>query len=247
MGIRIMIMVAALAAPGLSAGDGAQADSLWQSVALMFRSGGSLMWVMLGASVIGLTFVMERLFALRMGAHLKVELCTHLDWLLAHEGVEAARDYARKDGSTLGRTHGAAIERMESPRRDVERALEEELARALWDERRTVRPVGIVATVAPLLGLLGTVIGMIDAFRNAAENGMDNPALFAGGIYQALYTTAFGLMISIPFLVLYHYLRGRVEQVMRRVEDQALAFVGELELAQHECGQDEGECGREVA
>ena len=247
MGIRIFLLMVALAGPGLYAQEAAQDDSLVQGVALMFRSGGSLMWIMLGASVIGLTFVMERLFALRMGAHLKTELCTHLDWLLAHEGVEAARDYARKDGSTLGRTLGAALERAESSRRDMELAIEEELARALWDERRNVRPVGIVATVAPLVGLLGTVIGMIDAFRNAAENGMDNPALFAGGIYQALYTTAFGLMISIPFLVLYHYLRGRVEQVMRRVEDRALEFVGELELTAHECGQDEGECGREVA
>ena len=79
--------------------------------------------------------------------------------------------------------------------------------------------------MAPMLGLMGTVFGLIAAFRAAAELGMDDPRNFAAGIYEALYTTAWGLIVATPMLIFYHILRGRADSIMREVEERALAFI----------------------
>lgn len=202
-----------------------------EQVLAFFMDGGPLMWVILLASVVGLTFTLERLFALRLKGHMQADLEERADWLLEHESADAAMDYLGEKKSTQARALRAVLLHCSGSRKEMEEALENELARALWDERRNIRPVGMVATVAPLLGLLGTVQGMISAFRVAAETGMDNPALFAGGIYVALYTTAFGLIVAIPFLVAHNYLRGRAELMLRRVEDQVLRYIARREFA----------------
>lgn len=196
-----------------------------------FNDGGPLMWAILVSSVVGLTFTLERLVSLRMKVHTCEELEERTDWLLENESCAAALSYLREKSCTQARALAAVLQRCTAGRKEMEEALEDELARALWDERRNIRPVGMVATVAPLLGLLGTVQGMIDAFRVAAETGMDNPALFAGGIYVALYTTAFGLIVAIPFLIIHHYLRGRSELILRRIEDRVLAYIARREFA----------------
>lgn len=198
--------------------------------ASVFSDGGPLMWVILLASVVGLTFSLERFFALRGRLHLQKDLEERVDWLLEHESLDAALEYLDGQECTQSRALAAVLRHCGEGRKEMEQALEDELARALWDERRNIKPVGMVATVAPLLGLLGTVMGMIDAFRNASESGMDNPALFAGGIYMALYTTAFGLIVAIPFLLIHHYLRGRAELILRRVEDRVLRYIARREF-----------------
>lgn len=205
--------------------DSANTVSLSSRIAEVFRSGGIVMWVMLFTSIIGLTYGMERFMFLRKKNHLPEGLTSQVNILLENEGYEAAQKFLKKSTSALARVISGVLLRYDGSREEMERGLDDDLARVLWDERRNIRPVGIVASLAPLMGLLGTVIGMIEAFRMAAEEGMDNPANFAGGIYQALYTTAFGLMISIPFLVGYQYLRGRAELIMRMVEDESLEYI----------------------
>lgn len=230
---RRIIMISMILSSAVFAGEGVVYD-----ISAMFNSGGVLMWLMLATSVIGLAFAMERFFALRNCVHIPKELRAHVLWLIEREGVSETVAYLEGRRSTYARVLRVIISRWGFTREEIERAVDDELARALWDERRNIKTVGIVATIAPLMGLLGTVIGMIDAFRQAAEKGMDNPAIFAGGIYQALYTTAFGLMISIPFVIVYNVLRSRAEQIMRRVEDEALDFVAEIDAGWDEPQQD---------
>ncbi len=207
----------------------AEENNAVDNIIKIFSSGGVLMWLMLLASVVGMTFALERYFALRKSQHIPRELKSHVLWLLENEDMLAVFDYLKNRNSTFSRVLRVILARVNFSREEIDKAVDDELARALWDERKNTRIVGIVATVAPLMGLLGTVVGMIDAFKQAAESGMDNPANFAGGIYQALYTTAFGLAIAIPFLIIYHFLRSRVEQVMRQVEDEAIGFVEQLQ------------------
>jgi len=192
-----------------------------------FQRGGPLMWAILATSVVGLAFVLERLVGLRQRAHIPPKLLGQVEEAYRKDGSAAARGLVANRSAALARVLDGLLSRGGATRQELERALEDDAARVLWDIRRNVRPVGIVASVTPLLGLLGTVLGMITAFQAAAEKGMDNPAHFAEGIYEALYTTAFGLTVAIPFLILYHYLRGKADVILREAEDRALRFIVE--------------------
>ena len=102
-------------------------------------------------------------------------------------------------------------------------ALEEAGARVLYDLRRGCRPLGIIAELAPLLGLLGTVTGMIEAFDVVAqENALGQAELLAGGISKALLTTAFGLCVAVPALLFYQYFRSKSEGWVRIIEDTCI-------------------------
>lgn len=201
------------------------ADSVYGRIESLFEHGGVVMWVLLATSVFGATFAMERCFALRRAAHIPAGLTDMLREKLLEGGTLAATSYLEPRREGLARVLHGVLSRPGATRQEMERVLEDELSRALWDERRYIRPVGIVAQVAPLLGLLGTVIGLIGAFQQAAAHGMDDPTLFAGGIYQALYTTAFGLTISIPFLIAYQYLRSKADAILREIEVVSQRFV----------------------
>jgi biopolymer transport protein ExbB len=191
----------------------------------VFEQGGPIMYVLLGLSIIGFAFVLERLFALRRNRHVCPALVEEVRRKLeANDRVAARERLAQSEGAT-GRILQALLDREGATRGELERVLEDETGRVLWDLRRNVRPAGVVSAVSPLLGLLGTVLGMITAFKATAEKGLDDPAHFAEGIYEALYTTAFGLSVAIPFLLLYHYLRGRADVIMREVEDLLLGFI----------------------
>jgi biopolymer transport protein ExbB len=190
-----------------------------------FEKGGSVMWAILLASVVGMAFALERVMALRTARQLPATLTARVRDILASDGLESARAMLFRDGSALARVLGALLARSGASRRELETAIEDEGGRVLFDLRRNLRPVALVASVAPLLGLLGTVFGLIGAFGMAAELGMDDPRNFATGIYEALYTTAFGLVVAIPFMVAHHALKARTDGLMRSVEDEAVRFV----------------------
>ncbi len=203
--------------------------TFYGKVADIFDRGGSVMWVLVAVSVVGLTFALERAVSLRRGVHLPLGLLEQTQRRLKREGPEAARRALAASDAALAKVLSGLLARRGAPRQELERVLEDEAGRVLWDLRRNIRPVGVVASLAPLIGLQGTVLGMISAFQEAAAKGMDNPANFAEGIYLALYTTAGGLAVAIPALVVHHLLRGQADAVMREVEDQAVRFIIELD------------------
>ena len=93
---------------------------------------------------------------------------------------------------------------------------------------RYLNPLGTIAAVSPLLGLLGTVIGMVKVFAAITANGVGNPGILAGGISEALITTAAGLTVAIPSLIGYRYLRGRVDSLVVHMEKEAMKFLEAL-------------------
>lgn len=190
-----------------------------------FSRGGPVMWVLLAVSMAGSVFAVERAMAYTRRKQVPEDLAERLRAALGEGGVAAGRALLATDASALARLMDALLARSGASRRELENVLDEEAGRRLFDLRLNLRLVGLVASLAPMLGLLGTVFGLIAAFRQAAELGMDNPANFAAGIYESLYTTAFGLVIAIPFLVVYHALKGKLERLMRAAEDEALRFV----------------------
>ena len=117
-------------------------------------------------------------------------------------------------------------------RSEIKEAVEEVGAREVGHMDRNVEIVGTVATISPLLGLLGTVVGMIQVFRQfvvAYASGNVGPDTFAQGIWQALITTAYGLIVAIPTLLLYRFLQGRTGRIVGEMEEDAMGIVNLLE------------------
>jgi biopolymer transport protein ExbB len=203
-----------------------RADDLSPEMILStFERGGKLMWAILLASVAGCGFAAERIWGLRRGAQIPERLMAALRDAMVSGGVSAGLKVVEGDKSAMGRVMRALLSRSGATRRELETTVDDEASRILYDLRANLRPIGVIASVAPLLGLLGTVFGLIAAFRQAAELGMDDPRNFAAGIYEALYTTAFGLVVAIPMLMIYHVLKNRADNIMREVEERSLAFI----------------------
>lgn len=198
------------------------------SMLSLFTKGGIAMPLILIASVTGIAFAIERMVALRASRQLPSNLAEEALSRLSRGGKGAAAALLGTSGSALGKALGAVLERFEEGRAAMEGALSQELPRVLYDLRKNIRPVGVVASVAPLLGLLGTVLGMIKAFQTASRGGLGKGMELAGGIAEALLTTGAGLLVAIPALVLYHFLRARAEDMTLKVERAAAAFVNRL-------------------
>ena len=222
MGIRILtfaVVTMAVASTG-------SADELApESIMTSFDRGGKIMWAILAASIIGCAFAAERILAIRRSVQIPKRLMADLRDAMVAGGVAAGRRVVDGDRSAMGRVMYSLLSRSGATRRELETTVDDEASRILYDLRANLRPIGVIASISPLLGLLGTVFGLIAAFRTAAELGMDDPRNFAAGIYEALYTTAFGLVVAIPLLVVYHMLRNHADGIMREVEERALAFI----------------------
>ncbi len=219
---RVLLMIAMLA---LIAATGRADELAPESVYTSFEKGGKVMWAILAASLIGCAFVAERLIAIRRSVQIPKRLMEELRDAMVSGGVPAGLKVVEGNRSAMGRVMYALLSRSGATRRELENTVDDEGSRVLYDLRANLRPIGIMATIAPLLGLLGTVFGLIAAFRTAAELGMDDPSSFAAGIYEALYTTAFGLVVAIPLQIIYHMLRNYADGIMREVEERALAFI----------------------
>lgn len=192
-----------------------------------FRKGGKLMWAILACSVVAMAFVLERMGALKREKVIDDASYSEIMRLAEHEDPPAALNYARSNDTPMGRVLAGVLTCAGSPRAELGTIVEDAGGRELWELQRNTKPLGIIANVAPLLGLLGTVFGMIRAFSDVAaqEGAIGNPQALAGGIYEALITTAFGLTVAIPAYLLYHFFRGKADALIRDVEEKALALI----------------------
>ncbi len=205
----------------------AELGGLFTSAWDWFHRGGPIMYPIAFISLVGLAFVIERAVALRrkntLPEHFQDQLMRQLDAM----DIAGAIALAEETPCSLARIIKAALLRQSGTIQEMERAAEEAGIRELWQLRRNVRPVGIIASIAPLLGLLGTVLGMIGAFRTMATGDtMGNPNAFANDIYEALLTTLFGLSVAIPMLVCHAWLHGKAEAIISEIEE----VIGDLLL-----------------
>ncbi len=196
-------------------------ESLWR----LFCKGGYVMPVILIASIVALAFGIERGVALRSPVQTPKGLAEDVAGRLSRGGMGAAVALVKGKDGVLERILAAVLGRIDEGRDGMEEAAVAESYRALYDLRRNVRPIGIVASVTPLLGLLGTVLGMIKAFDTASGGGLGRSQELARGIAEALLTTGAGLVVAIPALVAYHYFRARSEDFVRSSEADAASFI----------------------
>lgn len=195
---------------------GTGVDSIFDLV----LAGGPLMVPIGLCSVVALAYATERWIRLRPAYLGTRSFGRSVLSAMKEQGLAAALALCESRPSPLARILGAGLRRANQPFLDREKAVEDAAASEVRRLSSNLRPLLLVWLIAPLLGLLGTVWGMIEAFSEIAlAQGLGKPELLAAGIYQALTTTAAGLAVSIPAIVAHHYLKGRIERFARNSEE----------------------------
>lgn len=191
----------------------------------VLAKGGILMIPILACSVIGLAVFFERAWTLRRARTLPRDLVHRAEELVRRGNIEEAMALCRRCGSPLAQVIQTALKNAGLGRDAVKEAVQEVGRREAAHLERWVGVLGTVANIAPLLGLLGTVSGMIKAFTVISVQGVGDPGSLAGGISEALITTAAGLTVAIPTFVAYRYFLGRVDRIVLELEQHAIHFV----------------------
>lgn len=191
-----------------------------ESLQDLILRGGPLMIPIALCSLLALAFSIERWIGLRSGNLGSKKLGNEIVEAAETGGSTAALRVCNEHGSKpLARIVGSALERMDADFSEREKVVEDAAHAEVRAMSRNLRPLFLIWLIAPLLGLLGTVWGMIEAFGSiAGEGGIGKPELLAGGIYRALTTTAAGLVVAIPAICAYWFLQGQIEKFASRAE-----------------------------
>lgn len=186
-----------------------------------FEKGGPVMWPLLALSILGVTVAIWRWWALRQVTRNVAGFMKELKARLVGGDVPGAIAVCEASPSPVASMVKAGLLRYGRPKDEVERALEDASAHELAVLERGLPVLATIAMIAPLLGFLGTVTGMINSFEALASVGLNNPAEVAKGISEALITTAMGLIIAIPIQMIYNYFVTRVNALVRNMESAA--------------------------
>ncbi len=205
--------------------------SLRPTLGDLVRRGGLIMVPIGLCSVYLVSVLLERLANMRRS---KVIPAAFLDELVALRDLrkltpKTLDELCKKYPSPMSNIAKAALLRVGQPLIEVEKALEDAATRELAIMRSAIRPLTAIASVAPLLGLLGTVFGMIDAFIVTSQPGLkDRTEMLAGGIYEALVATAAGLLVAVPALIAAYFFTGRLDRLSREIGDRLTPLVPAL-------------------
>ena len=191
----------------------------------LIKAGGWLMWPILLCSVIAMAIIAERFWSLRKARIAPDDLVGRV-WQWQKEGrLDAERIHYLRAGSPLGMVLAAGLLNRDHSREIMKEGIEEVGRHVAHELERFLNTLGTIASISPLLGLLGTVIGMIKVFTVITVQGVGDPAVLSEGISEALLTTAAGLSVAIPSLMFHRYFRGRVDDLIITMEQEALKLV----------------------
>ena len=197
---------------------------MWELV----QAGGYFMWPIILCSVAAVGILLERLWTLQRKRVLPEELIKKVSQLAESGQVNAKVIEALEKNSPLGRVMAAALANRDRGRDIMMERVQDTGRHVVHELERFLNSLGTIASISPLLGLLGTVTGIIRAFNAVMLGGMGDPRLLAGGISEALITTAGGLAVAIPSFIAYRYLRGKVERIVIEMEKIAVTFADSL-------------------
>ena len=190
----------------------------------LIEAAGWPIWPLIIASIIALALIIERLWSLRQGIVAPPGL---VDKVLAEYRERGATPEVlgrTAQQGPLGRILAAGLANVKAPRPVMKEAIEDVGRVVTHDLERFLTTLGTIAAMAPLLGLFGTVVGMIEIFGSQSAAG-SNPVQLAHGISVALYNTAMGLIVAIPSMIFYRYFRGKVDGLVVEMEQQAIKLV----------------------
>ncbi len=198
---------------------------MWEIV----RAGGPLMWPIILCSIAALAIVAERLWSLHPQRVMPPGLVQKVWQLVENNQINDKVIAALQQNSPLGRVLAAGLANRHRSREVMMERLEDSGRHVVHELERFLNTLGTIASVTPLLGLLGTVTGIIKAFNAITQGGMGDPRMLSGGISEALITTAAGLLVAIPALIAYRYLRGRVDRIVIDMEKDAIQLADAVE------------------
>jgi biopolymer transport protein ExbB len=188
------------------------------------EAAGWPVWPLVLASIVALAIIGERAWSLRRGMVAPKGLLIQVIQELRQNGATPQLVGRLAEGSPLAQVFAAAIKNIKSPPQIMKEAIDETGRAVAHELERFLTTLGTIATVSPLLGLLGTVIGMIEIFGSQAPSG-SNPIVLAHGISIALYNTAMGLIVAIPAMIFHRHYRNQVDSLVVEMEGQAIKLV----------------------
>ncbi|MCP4433399.1 MAG: MotA/TolQ/ExbB proton channel family protein [Gammaproteobacteria bacterium] len=191
----------------------------------LVQAGGWLMIPILLCSVISLAIVTERFWTLRKTKVIPAKLVTGIWNLLNKDALTEKHISEIEKGSPLGRVLAAGLINRHLSRDMVRESIEETGRFVVHEMERFLNTLGTISTITPLLGLLGTVIGMIKVFTAITTVGVGDPGQLAGGISEALITTAAGLTVAIPSLIFHRHLKRKIDELVVGMEQEAMKLV----------------------
>lgn len=189
------------------------------------QQGGVIMYILLLASIVALTIIIERAWSLRRSAVIPLDDVQGVELAVRSGDVQRAHQLCRQQDTPMGRILTVALANSGVKRSVLKEIIEETGRQEVARMERFINILGIIAATAPLLGLLGTVVGMIEVFHQISLVGVGKADVLAGGISMALNTTAMGLSVAIPSLVAYRFFDARVDRFVVEIEQHAIRFV----------------------
>ncbi len=197
----------------------------------LIEKGGIMMYPILFCSILIVGIGIERAYNLRKKNIINVDFLKNVrsqwDWKDVHLGLQLCNAH----DTALARILKTGILRVGGKLDEIERAIEGAGQHEASLMNSNLRVLGAIANITPMMGLLGTVFGMIKAFTVISQSGTGNPGLVASGISEALITTAAGMVVGIPALVLYHYFRGKIDRYVFEMEEISFQLIEELSYA----------------
>ncbi len=175
--------------------------------------------------MVAAAIIAERMWSLQRKRVLPADLAEKVWFWAKNNKLDDNHLRALQTSSPLGQVLAAGLVNRDEHRDLIKESIEDTGRHVVHDLERYLNSLGTIAAITPLLGLLGTVIGMVKVFAAITSHGVGNPAVLAGGISEALITTAAGLSVAIPALIGYRYLRGRVDSLVVNMEKEAMKLL----------------------
>jgi biopolymer transport protein ExbB len=189
------------------------------------QAGGWLMLPIIACSIAAAAIIFERVWTLQHNRVLPSELAEQVTHWASRRTIDPEHLQRLHESSPLGQLLAAGLANRHADHNAIKQSIEDSGRHVVHELERYLNPLGTIAAITPLLGLLGTVIGMIKVFAAITANGVGNPGVLAGGISEALITTAAGLSVAIPALIGFRYLRGRIDGLVVQMEKEAMKFL----------------------
>jgi len=191
----------------------------------LIKSGGWIMFPIILCSITAMAIIGERFWSLNRKKILPLHLVPQI-WKEAQENqINENTIRGLKNDSPLGVILATGLENRHHGREIMKSSIEETGRQVVHELERFLNTLGTIASITPLLGLLGTVLGMIKVFAAIMESGVGNPAVLAGGISEALITTAAGLTVAIPSLIFHRYFERLIDEYVLKMEEESLKLV----------------------
>jgi biopolymer transport protein ExbB len=181
-------------------------------------------WPLIATSVFGVAIILERFWSLRESYVIPQNLMEDVKKLVGSGSIKRDAVEALRVNSPLGQIMAVAIENQNSSLEIIKDSIEEAGSLVSYKLERYLGALSTISTVAPLLGLFGTIIGMVELFSSFTSSGHD-VAVFARGISIALYNTAGGIVVAVPAMIAFRYFRSKVDHLVNEMEQQALHLV----------------------